>query len=79
VERGVGKLEWVLVVYLAGMIGALLVGRVAQLATVEFIGGMMLLGVILMASVVLSLLGFSSFSQRRREKKKRRKRDSHQN
>jgi len=72
-------LEWVLVVYLAGMIGALLVGRVAQLATVEFIGGMMLLGVILMASVVLSLLGFSSFSQRRREKKKRRKRDSHQN
>ena len=78
-ERGVGKLEWVLVVYLAGMIGALLVGRVAQLATVEFIGGMMLLGVILMASVVLSLLGFSSFSQRRREKKKRRKRDSHQN
>ena len=59
-------MEWVFALYLAGMIGALIVGEFTQLAAIQFIGGLMGLGAMLFVVIALSLLAFYHFRQRRR-------------
>ena len=61
------NLEWAAAVYLACMILALLIGRVARIVAIEFVGGLMLIPVIALAVYAICHLLFLG-KKRRKDK-----------